>query len=460
MMASFIYLQTAKIQYIFDLYTGVEICASKFVGNSDNALKLRTKLRKDIERGETRYVCPVCFQPIYLCSNPEKTGQYFSHRDTENNCPKLEKQKASQDVIRAIKYNGAKESQAHLETKRFLVDSLNADPLFSGAVEEKVWRSKTGDGKFRRPDVQAIYHGPSGDLRIAFEIQLSTTFLSEIVQRSEFYLNEDALLIWVFRRFVERGPKLTQLDIFYPNNLNAFVVNRKTRDVSVERKKFHLDCYWAEPFIANLEINQKINKSIVSFNELTLDQTNQQAYLFDYDSSACLLKNDVQLRKLQHNIQELKIHCRLRSWEYDDPVVNKLRSQFAEHGYNIPQATAKFHRLMKSILSVEEGAPVGFGFNNLVQVGHHLYDTSPDDLLYFLAASNAYNRKEELLSHKNAYKWKERKKEVWDELVNDEKSRFEWDTKFIQLVFLVFPEVKTEFHHIVNYIDQERKNRY
>ena len=458
-MASFIYLQSAQIQDIFDSHAGLELDAAEFVGNDERALKLRTSLRQDIERGEARYVCPICYQPIYLCSNPGKTGQYFAHRDSENNCPKLEKQNASQDIIRAIKYNGAKESHAHLETKRLLIDSLNADPNFSGAEEEKVWKSKNEDGKFRRPDVQAIYHSPKGDLRIAFEVQLSTTFLSEIVQRSEFYLNDGALLIWVFRRFVEKGPKLTQLDIFYPNNLNAFVINEKTRDISIETGQFHLRCHWAEPIISNSNIDQRLFEQIIPFESLTLNQSRQQTYFFDYDTAKLIVQKDIKFKILQDLGNQLKNHCKFRSWEYDDPIIKRLKHLFAEHGYHIPKSTAKFHRLLKSLYSLEVGQPIGSGFNNLVELGHKLYTASPGDLFFFFAASNAYNRRDELLDHGNAEKWKRKKSEVWKEIVENPSSKFQWNEDFSDFVFLLFPEVKAAFDQLVAQVRSERESR-
>jgi competence CoiA-like predicted nuclease len=458
-MASFIYLQSAKIQNIFDSQTGMELESSEFVGNDEQALKLRTNLRKDIERGEVRYVCPICHQAIYLCSNPGKTGQYFAHRDAENNCPKLEKQNASQDIIRAIKYNGAKESLAHLETKRLLLDCLNADPDFSGAKEEEVWKSKNEDGKFRRPDVQAIYHSPTGDLRIAFEIQLSTTFLSEIVQRSEFYLNEGALLIWVFRRFVEKGPKLTQLDIFYPNNLNAFVIDEKTRDISVEIGQLHLRCHWAEPIINNTDIDQQLREQIIPFKSLTLDQRKQQTYYFDYDTAKQLLGKKIKIKILQSLVNQLKNHCKLRSWGYDDPIIKKLKPLFAEYGYHIPKSTAKFHTLLKSLYSLELGKPIGSGFNHLVEFGHQLYNLSPNDLFFFFAASNAYNRKDELLTHGNTENWKKKKSEVWEDIVGNSSSKFQWNEDYSDFIFLLFPEVKDAFEQLVTQIIKERESK-
>ncbi len=41
-----------------------------------------------------------------------------------------------------------------------------------------------------------------GELRMAFEIQLSTTFIRVIAERREFYLREGGLLVWLFASFI------------------------------------------------------------------------------------------------------------------------------------------------------------------------------------------------------------------------------------------------------------------
>ena len=60
--------------------------------------------------------------------------------------------------------------------------------------------------EWRKPDVKALY----GDKFIAFEIQLSTTFLSVIVERREFYLKNNALIFWIFNEFDPKNTKMTQ----------------------------------------------------------------------------------------------------------------------------------------------------------------------------------------------------------------------------------------------------------
>lgn len=88
-----------------------------------------------------------------------------------------------QRQIAAMKYNGAKESLLHRQMKLWLVESLYASGQFTDIRQEKRWQG-TITSEWRKPDVRAVFGGTP----IAFEIQLSTTFLDVIVERRRFYL--------------------------------------------------------------------------------------------------------------------------------------------------------------------------------------------------------------------------------------------------------------------------------
>ena len=62
---------------------------------------------------------------------------------------------------------------------------------FSDVVVEGRWTGAFS-GEWRRPDVRAVFEG----IPVAFEIQLSTTYINVIAQRREFYRREGGLLFW------------------------------------------------------------------------------------------------------------------------------------------------------------------------------------------------------------------------------------------------------------------------
>ncbi|MDY1045272.1 DUF6035 family protein [Pseudomonas coleopterorum] len=62
---------------------------------------------------------------------------------------------------------------------------------------------------WRKPDVQAYRE----QRRFAFEVQLSTTFLTEIVGRREFYRVNGGAIVWVFEGFNPQENRTAEQDI-------------------------------------------------------------------------------------------------------------------------------------------------------------------------------------------------------------------------------------------------------
>lgn len=89
--------------------------------------------------------------------------------------------------------------------KEWIREGLARDSEFSDVVVEGNWTGAL-TGERRRPDVRAMYRG----LPIVFEVQLSSTYLNVIAERRVFYLQEGALLVWVFAEFDDQMRKLTQ----------------------------------------------------------------------------------------------------------------------------------------------------------------------------------------------------------------------------------------------------------
>ena len=93
---------------------------------------------------------------------------------------------------------------------------------------------------WRKPDVIAKYN----NLNIVFELQLSTTFISVVVQRDIFYRLNDYFIIWVFnfddnQKYVD----LTNLmckDIYYANKRNVFIFDAEAQQASEEREELVL----------------------------------------------------------------------------------------------------------------------------------------------------------------------------------------------------------------------------
>ncbi|WGV99103.1 DUF6035 family protein [Vibrio sp. YMD68] len=159
-------------------------------------------------------LCNVCFQPVVLRATSDRTT-FFAHPKNSEDCPIKTTSIFTQEEIRAMQFNGQKEGRAHKENKQLLADYLIADRLFDDEVSiEPTFREKNSVGvakKWRRPDISSVFK--EGRKDVVFELQVNTTFLDVIIQRENFYRDNDTYIVWVFLPF---DPKqFTTLDIGY-----------------------------------------------------------------------------------------------------------------------------------------------------------------------------------------------------------------------------------------------------
>jgi len=273
------------------------------------------------------------------------------------------------DDVRAAKYDAAKESDAHIQMKQMLVESLKADSRFSpdSIKEEATWKATGGSYHRRRPDVQAEFNG----LRIAFEVQLSSTLIDEAVARRNFYLEEAGLLVWIFRHVETEGPRLYQGDILFLNCGNLFVIDDETVGMSQRQERLHLRNFHLIPEVRDGRIHNSWSPpNLVPFDSLTFDPANQHIFLFDYD------REEARLREAMAKGLEDDTRSRfLEFWREKEPlqrehqiysVVERYRElqQYMEaRGYPMPPENvlpvgqvAAFIYLM---LSAVDGRPVG-----------------------------------------------------------------------------------------------------
>lgn len=235
-----------QIDEVMDLATGKIAPAEAWVsGDYQQVLELRMRLMQGLHANRPLLACPMCAVPVHLVSLAAERRFYFRHDTEDESCPARTKGRLSGEQILALKYDGARESQAHRDMKDVIAASLHCDPDFSQIEIEPTWKDIDANSR-RRPDVRALW---KGQLPVAFEVQLSTTFLRVIAQRRQFYLRNGGLLLWVFKDFDMGDARLTQDDIFYNNNRNAFVASRDTLAASRSAGKLVFDCVWSEPSI-------------------------------------------------------------------------------------------------------------------------------------------------------------------------------------------------------------------
>lgn len=279
------------IDSVINLRTGNEINADIFFKQEMGEIwKVRLELEKVISDKESPYlICYGCYQNITIRGGKmdgESLKQiYFSHYRDSDECPiKTNSQLSKSDILR-YKYNGAKESYLHKETKglieKFLLLNQKTKGEISFVETEIVQKGKIDVSKWRRPDLTSIFINRN----LVFEVQLSTTFLSVIADREIFYKENENFILWVFKNFEIETEKqrFMQRDIFYSNNRNAFVLNDEAIQKSVINNDLMLQCHYQIPMILNDQIIYEWKNEYVFLSDLVFDESNYKVYFFNVE---------------------------------------------------------------------------------------------------------------------------------------------------------------------------------
>jgi len=429
-------VEDPEIGSVLSLRTGQEYDSRKFIeGIRYDKLVggVRTVLSDSIREGKPRLVCPICTVPVRLVASQDKRF-FFRHVVEDGSCPAVTRSCLDEAAIRAIKYNGARESDAHRLTKLRIAESLSADPRFTEIAVESTWHAKAGKG-LRRPDVQAL----NGSVRLAFEAQLTTTFLDVVRGRRAFYLEDGALLVWILRRFNPEDRRMTEDDILFSNNSNILVVDEQTWRVSQAAGRFMVRVHFREPFLdPKGHRSERWRESVVGFDDLTLDYQRQRVYLFDFEAVdaeverqaaeqvrlAAEREREEAAKKHAERLESLReeifsywsdkgfrrvIHPEeLEEWEI---TVNRASA----YGISLPQNLfldpTNFTTAVAVLLSAKRGRPAGYAFVKLLQVAHQVAENHEELLLPFLFALRAYGTEQVILREDKSDKWKARSKD-------------------------------------------------
>jgi len=438
---------------VIDLDSGEIIDAVRLITGYlyQDLIRERGRTLARMMAGRPRFVCSTCQVPVYLVSRPEEHIFYFRHRHEDGSCPAHTRSPLSFDEICARKYHGLRESEPHKAIKALILRSLDADTDFSDVAAERNWRASDGSSAFRRPDVQAAH--PSG--RVAFEVQLSTTFLSVVVGRREFYRGEGALLLWVFGRFDPAYRLLTTDDLLFSNNSNVFVVDEETTRVSEDRRSFHLRCHYRRPVREGGRVTDRWEARIVPFAELVQDREGQRAFAFDYAAEEAALQSQMEAEAVrwaearesadrEDFLDFWRVYGRgFRHTPETRAVWAGLRERFAARGVELPpypDLEAEAAAMVTALYSAREGAPVVWKFSKLVQVAHQLAENHPRQLLAFGHALRIYDRGQRIADEDGKGRWRDRSA-IIAERMRGYDPEFLPDLELMPLMRFLFPEV-------------------
>ncbi|MGZ8176278.1 MULTISPECIES: DUF6035 family protein [Methylobacter] len=421
----------------------------------------------DPNQNQPWLVCSLCGAAVQLvCLNDKNRTFYFRHNPEEEDrgCPVSTKGQYSADQINAMKYNGAKESLAHQHLKELLRKSILADASFESPPKvERVWKAMDRKA-WRKPDVQAT----SKDYKLAFEIQLSTTFLSTIVDRRDFYRAENGYLLWIFQKFNPSRTRRSEEDIFYNNNSNIFIVSQHTLERSKEYSRLALECWYPIPQLHNGQICDEWQHQYVFIDELIFDQTTQQIYFYDYEAERANLEQSLiaeRTRLEQKLIDEQYAEIResfINFWKKHGGISSKaghnewkvLRATFKTRGVELPEFydSTPFNGVISIILSAKYGYPVGYSVNTLIEVTNPAFNHYKSYLYIFGKTLNLYGHAEILKVQDTKGTWKRRTETIYRAMFENKEAEKNWqviphpeyirERQFDNLILFLLPELK------------------
>lgn len=455
------------IKDILDLDSGEFLSASDFISGHlyQDLMVERRRILERMNAGNPRYVCEICQVPVYLVSKAEEHIFFFRHRSEDGSCPAQTRSPLTYEEICARKYHGLRESEPHKRIKALILRSLDADPAFSGILSEKNWKSAKDSKNFRRPDVQA--NSTAG--RLAFEVQLSTTFLNVVVGRREFYRSEGALLVWVFAGFDHKYRLLTTDDLLFSNNSNVFVVDDETTAKSEASGVFHLRCHHRRPVLEGGKVTDGWEERVVSFHDLIQDREEQRAFLFDYAAAEKELRDKIEKEAAEREAHLAWIdqqdfyefwmaHGRHFAHTPENRAVwDQLKGRFAERGITLPEYPdfdPEMGAMLNALYSAREGAPVIWKFKKLVEVAHLLAESHPRQLIAFGHALKLYERSKLVAEQDTKGKWKTRSAAISKRMrIYD--PEFIPDEALLPLMRFLFPEVEK---NVSAYLDKFKEH--
>lgn len=290
------------INEVLDLGSGEIIKSTAFFCKSfDLIAQARSEQEKANQNLRPKWlVCAVCGNNVRILGGKDKDtfarskNFHFAHLHNSDDCPIKTTSKYSKLDINRMKYRGVPESRLHIELKENIAKGLRLNQQTKGQVTEvnveQVIRS-LDEIQWKKPDINAVFN----EQRIAIELQLSTTWLDVIVSRQHFYKERGIFILWVFNIFEASDDfrKLTQSDIIYTNNYNAFVLDPNAIERIAEKKDLVLQCYYLHYFADKAYLKSKWTHAEVTLDQLIFDPVKVQVYYKDVSKTKAAAEHAV-----------------------------------------------------------------------------------------------------------------------------------------------------------------------
>ena len=472
------YQQTVELA--IDTETDQRIGASDLLAMSEAQFSAMRRLamaeRVARRNGGTkaRYLCAICRIPLWLSRyNHDEGNRWFKHDEASTGCPWFEGSKLSPEQRRALIYRGQQEGAEHRRIKEFIASWLEKEPGVTKVDRELVTHGQILQGEWKRPDVQCA----KDRKRIVFEIQLSYTFLSDVIKRDEFYREEGIFIIWVFGFFdLQRA---TVRDEAFFNRRNLFVLDATAVDETAKRSRLTFSGHFQTPRFNGGTIDDEWAARPVTLDEVEYPSSNYRPFFFDYDAArraieleqikkqreAMQEKQEAQERSVQRWREEQRAIFCLAVERYLEAALAYCDSHYAD---NLKQALLDaavalednhhwhrgfeplgddhfygWHRVLPVLLSMKHARAVGYGVHSAYQVLEAAVRQSTQRHVYgfaviYLWASDVYH----VPLNPKQRQWRKAFAKKVKRSVDAGESTYRRVTYYDEAIGLLFPELE------------------
>lgn len=454
------YQQTIEIA--LDTWTGQLYEASQLLSLSESdftAMRREAMANRNARKKEDtspRWVCLICKRPLFISRYiMERGNRWFVHDGGAPDCPWSEGRRLSPDVRRALIYRGQQEGPEHRRLKEFIASWLERDPAVTDVKRDRVTFGQVLKGEWKRPDVQCC-RAPN---RIVFEIQLSYTFLSEVIKRDDFYREEGTFIVWVFRSFDLR--RSTVRDEAFFNKRNLFVLDEEAIAETLQSQRLVFGCYFQRPTVTKNGVEDIWERKTVTLDDIAFPVPSYRPFYFDYDKGKleanAILAGDEQKCESQAWAEGIRRYLVAAIAYYESGYAKPLEQTVLDvtdelhesphwhRGYEVLMDPEFYgwHRVLPVLLSIKHNRAIGYknetafrvleaGLRQTVRRGHYSF------AVMYLWAYRAYKP----TVTKSQRDWTRNIANKLRKSVEAGETMYYRDTRFDVAVTALFPELE------------------
>ncbi len=326
--------------------------------SSASRMALRHRVGEARNEGRALFCCPSCGFPAFVARDLKKREIWKHYAGAPSVCPWYSGRNLSPDDIGALKYNGLQEGALHRWIKETVGDLLRNVPAIApdSVVVDRYIVAE--DGR-RRPDIRARH----GDRHIAFEIQLATTTLPEILNRNSFYRASGMNLAWLTWDYsgAPRSQMLTSFeDILHSHGNTLFSVDHETIRLSRERRSLLLRAF--------VQDGDGWAVQVVDLADLAWSATGLARVASPNDGWAADFR-----RRWKERAHDLPLN-----WQLTRSFFDEIADRMGNPGITAEDLAARsIDRFLSCCLSILDGSPIGSRHENVVGVvNSYLYSNA------------------------------------------------------------------------------------